>query len=453
MSDSAITRRIELALCGCAILNSEAFEVARSEGIRAEMLSEPDAVALWESIELVAESGARTDDEVVLLAALTKHGCRHGEGPQGLIVEAAQCCSAANNVQAYAISVIGEWRRRTLAGALKRAQAELKNGFSAVVAYSQVAAGAESIMADRSGGAETIRDMTRRGVGMGTTAVVSWQYASIDKHTGGIPCGALTVIGAYPSTGKTSVATCVLTRLAAARVPCVLFSCEMTKTQILHTLIARQTGVPVGALRAHGISGVREFGSEDFQRAVGELNELCFYVDEAMASSVEIAARALLMQRRNNVQVAVVDYLQLVQRNGGEDDRRREIDGHINTFKRLAKQTGLAVIVLSQMSRPTGGNSQENPVPSVMAFKESGGIHEAADLALMLHRPDFRKYEPCPMCAGRGSTCAECHGRGQISTDKTLHMIVAKNRFGEAGFSIELGWNGRLMEVTDTVGG
>jgi hypothetical protein len=79
--------------------------------------------------------------------------------------------------------------------------------------------------------------------------------------------------------------------------------------------------------------------------------------------------------------LVVVDSLQKLP--GDLSDRRATIDGWVRLFERLRLDLDAAFLVISEIKR----NPKGEYVAHEAAFKESGGIEYAADLAMTLERP------------------------------------------------------------------
>jgi len=118
--------------------------------------------------------------------------------------------------------------------------------------------------------------------------------------------------------------------------------------------------------------------------AAGKINGLPFYVSDADEMNVnELAAMARLHVRRYGVQLVIVDYLQVLNTKGR--DFREQVTNASNVLRKLAKQEQVAVVALSQLSRPRDGN--ENDRPSMISLKESGSLEAHAHAVLLLYRP------------------------------------------------------------------
>lgn len=447
----------EMAVVGAVLLNPEMFDVVCSEGLRPHDFSSGVARELWIScMNVVSEE--LPIDIIPVRKDLERRGKLDFVGGWTALSNVIEQSPSAGMGGHYARIVVERSKARALYLGMLESAAQLRAGAAVSEASATAGKALERAVEMDDGRADAgwLKDLLKRDVGMTKVNAHSWGFPSLDKHTDGIPEGALTVIGAYPSTGKTALSTTVAMRLARAStpVPTAFFTIEMSNAQIVQTIIARETGIPLGKLRAVGASNLGERDAARFIEVIPGM-EVPLYLDPRPASSTDIAARARVLQRRSGVKVIFIDYLQLLSGNTRDVNRRLEIDGHVRTLKALAKATGLSVVLLSQMTRPQsaygkkGDTSQnDNPRPSVGSLKESGSINEVADLICLLWRPRFRQFDACPECAGTsGNRCATCRGEGRVSIDNELDVIVGKNRFGEAGYAVALDWNGRLMQI------
>ena len=107
--------------------------------------------------------------------------------------------------------------------------------------------------------------------------------------------------------------------------------------------------------------------------------------------------------------LAIVDFMQIVSTTQRFQDVRTRTDYISGEFKRIAKRTGCAVMVLSQLSR----NGRE--APTMSDLKESGGLEADGDYIALLHRPYvLKKDDPTIL-------------------PEDTQMLLDKNKFGKTG--------------------
>jgi replicative DNA helicase len=141
-------------------------------------------------------------------------------------------------------------------------------------------------------------------------------------------------------------------------------------------------------------------------------------------SVLDIRARCRrLKSKEKKLDLIIVDYLQLMRgpktnTNGG--NREQEISAISRGLKELAKELGVPIIALSQLSRNVENRTDKRPMLSDL--RESGAIEQDADMVCFIYRDDY--YNP-------------------DSDEKGVaELIIAKNRHGEPG-TAKLAWMGQ----------
>lgn len=139
--------------------------------------------------------------------------------------------------------------------------------------------------------------------------------------------------------------------------------------------------------------------------AIGPLSEAEIYIDDTPGISVmEIRAKCRKLKLEKNIGLVIIDYLQLVQgsnkRNGS---REQEISEISRSLKILAKEIGVPVIALSQLSRAVEQRPDHKPMLSDL--RESGAIEQDADLVMFLYRDDYYNPESEKKRYSRSNNC------------------------------------------------
>ena len=244
---------------------------------------------------------------------------------------------------------------------------------------------------------------------------VRTNYARLDALTSGLQPQELVILAARPSVGKTSFALNIARNASVlARVPVAIFSLEMSRQALAQRLICSEAMVNSHVLRSGQASQL------DFQRiaaAMDKLTQAELFIDDTPRLSIAtLRARARRMRAQHNIGLLVIDYLQLMQ-GGRQESRVQEVSDISSGLKAIAKELGVPVLALSQLSRASEQRTDKRPMLSDL--RDSGAIEQDADVVLFLYREGMHKPD-----ADKAHT----------------ELIVAKNRNGPTG-DIDLVFN------------
>ncbi len=184
-------------------------------------------------------------------------------------------------------------------------------------------------------------------------------YAPWDENFKGIPAASLTIIGASPGVGKTSLmlelCKSMVLRKENAKKKIAIFTLEMTMAQITKRML-----------------DLTKLKKEDKARIL--LGDGSYNVNEIYAQASRVASS-------ENLALIAIDFADLLV----EDDQTEAIMGKIyRTLAQLAKKTGVPVILLSQLSRAAyelGG------MPRIHHLRYSGLAEAMAALIILLYNP------------------------------------------------------------------
>lgn len=226
----------------------------------------------------------------------------------------------------------------------------------------------------------------------GKATVTATGLRDWDKLTGGgIRPGELWVIGARPSMGKTALTGTLVRNMS--RQGAALF-CSQEDSDM--ALVARH----VAALGRVNLADLRnpraapEAMWTGLTDGVDALVNLPLWIDTQASLSLPDVRRKIAQVKREDpsLRVCGVDYLQLMVGEGA--NRNIELGRIANGLKAAAKDYGVGLILLSQMTR----EADKRTGPPVMSdLRDSGDIEGAADLIGLLHRecrrtPDWDKH-------------------------------------------------------------
>lgn len=240
----------------------------------------------------------------------------------------------------------------------------------------------------------------------GTEVSTKTGFADLDKQIIGLGDGDMIVVAGRPSMGKTALAMQIATFVSESK-PVQIFSLEMGAEQLAMRQAATVGKIDVMALRSGNLH------DEDWTRltyAMEKLHRRPIYIDDRAGLTMsQIRSRARQTKRRHGLGLVVVDYIGLIH---GEGNNRVDVVSEISRgMKAMARELGVPVIALSQLSRKVEERGGKRPMMSDL--RESGSIEQDADVIMLLYRDEY--YHPDTQWKG----IAEC--------------IVAKQRNGPVG--------------------
>ncbi len=241
-------------------------------------------------------------------------------------------------------------------------------------------------------------------------------FSRLDRLLLGFRAGQLIILGARPAVGKTSFALNLATNAAAAGFTVGFFSLEMSGKEIAQRLICAQAQVSISNFR---IGRITPQDWANIDEACRMLSSFDILIDDTPGTTItEIRAKARRMLHNKEKAIIILDYLQLVSPPAGRraENRAVEVSEMSRGLKIMAKELGIPVISLSQLSRAVeqrGGNKR----PMLSDLRESGAIEQDADIVMFLDRSADEQE-------------AERQDRPPMNVTR---VIVAKNRSGPVG--------------------
>jgi replicative DNA helicase len=120
---------------------------------------------------------------------------------------------------------------------------------------------------------------------------------------------------------------------------------------------------------------------------------------------------------------------------GKGTNREQEISKISRDLKGMAKELGVPIIALSQLSRDVEKRKDGNKMPQLSDLRESGAIEQDADMVLFLYRPEYYEINTNEMGeSNKGETHVRIakHRNGQLDTIK-LRAVLEFQRFEDDG--------------------
>ncbi|NIR48691.1 replicative DNA helicase [candidate division KSB1 bacterium] len=230
----------------------------------------------------------------------------------------------------------------------------------------------------------------------GTVTGVPTGFDQLDHLTSGFQNADLIIVAGRPSMGKTAFCLNVARNVAVIhKIPAGIFSLEMSSTQLAMRMLCTEAPVDAHKVRTGKLP---EDDWQKLSRSVGRLDQAPIFIDDSAALSVlEIRAKARRLKAEHNIGLLIVDYLQLVKGPKSSESRQIEISMISQSLKALAKELGIPVVALSQLSRAVEARGGDRR-PILSDLRESGAIEQDADVVMFIYRPEAyaSKNNPVP---------------------------------------------------------
>jgi len=381
-----------------------------------------DHANIFKAVESLANDG-KPYDIVTLAEWLDSHGLLESSGGLAYLAQLADNTPTAANIAAYADIV----RDRAVLRALIRAGTEIAESAFRTEGRStnELIDSAERTVfqiAERESrgrsGFRPIRDLLVSALDRidqlfqqdNPITGVPTGYYELDGMTSGLQPADLVIVAGRPSMGKTAFAINIAQNVATkTSLPVAIFSMEMPSEQIAMRMLSS-----LGRIDQHKVR-TGKLADDDWPRlthAVGILSEVKLFIDDTPALTPgDLRARCRRLAREHGLGMIVIDYLQLMQVPGNNENRATEISEISRSLKALAKELSVPVIALSQLNRSLEQRSEKRPVMSDL--RESGAIEQDADLIMFIYRDEVYNED---------------------STDKGVaEIIIGKQRNGPIG--------------------
>lgn len=250
-------------------------------------------------------------------------------------------------------------------------------------------------------------------------------FTDLDNMTGGLHGSELVILAARPSMGKTAFAMNIAEHVVMkARQPTLFISLEMASIELIERMLCSVAKVNGHRLR----NGTLDSESRKrLAKVAGDLSSVPLHIDDSPTRNVsEIAGAARRIKRREGkLGLVVIDYLQLIQPDNGNDPRQEQVAKIARRLKGLARELKVPILCLSQLNRQAEDSRDHRP--KLSHLRESGAIEQDADVVMFVHREAYyHKGDP---------------DSGVSESDALI--IIEKQRNGPTG-DVELHWEGQF---------
>ncbi len=246
-------------------------------------------------------------------------------------------------------------------------------------------------------------------------------FLRLDRALGKLEKRTVSLIGAYPSAGKTAFAINIINHnLKNTGNKCAFFSLEMSTAQIYERIVADRCGIDYREIRSRNLTDADKgnvgllYGNIVRNKRLIVIDKI-YYAEEICRTIADIKP-----------DYVVIDFIHCVRTIKRCESRRSEIDYISQCFKECAKKNNCHIIILCQLSRPEKGTKR---APRMSDLKESGGLEQDGDYIIMINRPYVldKQSDPCE-----------------------AHILLDKNKYGDTG-QIEFSFMGHYQRFVESI--
>lgn len=270
-------------------------------------------------------------------------------------------------------------------------------------------------------------DMNDRRTGNGEVGLMTGLHIFDSRF--GLHRGDLIILGGRTSQGKSSLATTIARNMALNGIPSAYYSLEMGAKQLTARIMSKDVMISSSRMLYDKVS---DDELSTFDQQTQRLSNLPIYFDDKSKTSFrKICISIRAMVRQYGIQVAYIDYLQILAYSA-DTNREQMIGDMARDLKRLAVEENVCIIALSQLAR---AKDKQAPEPTLMEMRGSGQIEEAADMCVLVYRPyvyGIERYKSGELTVG------------------TAQITIAKGRSIGLGQEI-VGFNGDYTYFEDLV--
>ena len=271
-------------------------------------------------------------------------------------------------------------------------------------------------------------DLAMHSISQGEGSLIKTGYEGLDKLSGGMTRGEITIVGGRPGHGKTTFTINLIKKLIESNKKIILFNREMTNAEMLKKLIALESGKLSYSMIRRGtfdMEGLAEL--ERVKKAIiNKYSEGKF----AMFDNLKDFSSSASEVKKFKPDVIIDDYIQLIKPENPNEQRRLQLESIVNNYKWLAKSTKACAILVSQLNRALESRVNQRPMLSDLA--ESGSIEQVAENVWFV----FYDYKVN-------------HVRSKLGAN-AIEVVGSKVRYGNSG-DVALGFDGDKVKLYNTI--
>ena len=421
----------EQAIIGSILAKNETFDSV-NQIIKPVDFYDSRTHRIYKSIIKMFEKDIKVD-EISLLSQLKNENILQEVGGEEFITEITLSSFYTPNIETYCKSVKEKSLLRSLIGA---SEDIIDSSYKQADDVSDILAIAENRIFEISQDShnqglvrvsdtmdDTLRQINELTLADGKITGVSTGLDVVDNKLSGLQNSQLILLAARPAMGKTALGLTMAWNAAKIGKSVAFFSLEMSTYQLNQRLLSMVSLVSLESI----INGsIRDDDWSLLIDATKKIVKTDLYVDETPGIRLsEMKSKLKRLKAERGLDLVVIDYLQLMQADGRQENRQNEIASISRGLKSLSKELNCPILSLAQLSREADKRADHKPILSDL--RESGAIEQDADVVMLLYREDYYDEEVEPNQA---------------------KVIFAKHRNGATG-TVDLFFNKQCTTFTD----
>ena len=422
----------EDTVLGSVIQDIEEYDKVARFFIEKDVLYQEKAKILWNRITEMKRRGEHIDT-LTICSTITKSDLNKGLTKYYITGCAHSACSKGA-ASFYANRIYEKYLLRRVVVESERIGESAKANDKDIYNKLNVAHSLYGELLDcRPSFAQDIEDViseTLNSIKNKSTNLIKTGYENIDKFSGGLTRGEVTIVGGRPGHGKTTVLVNILSKVLDKGYKAMFFSRELPNSELLKKIICLESEqLSYSMIRKNVFS---DNSLSIINSTISRVREKYNKENFLMFDNVKDFAMSSSEVKKFKPDIIFDDYIQLIACDGYADSRRLQIEKLVNDYKWLAKETNTVVVLASQLNRGIERDSRGKTYnPQLSDLAESGAIEQVAENV-------FFSYYDYKVIGESGK------GKNIIS----LH--ACKVRYGDSGV-VDMGYDGDKCKIYNSI--
>lgn len=242
-------------------------------------------------------------------------------------------------------------------------------------------------------------------------------YKQIDEY-GGLPLPGFNIIGAGTSQGKSAFVLNLSLYAARTGHRVAYYSLEMSDNSLATRILSNLSGVPSNDIRLNRMDLVQQSRVTNvLERMDKEVGKSIYFDYSRTTNLYRIIQSIRYMKHNYNIDMAVIDHMHILKipemkRN---ETQEQQLARAASELFDISQECQISVVSLAQFNR-----EEDSTEPVLSRLRGSGQIAEAADMVLLLYRPEHYN-----------ASITYSAPYSNVSTHNTVMCKVAKFRDGQ----------------------